>query len=231
VNRILHVLALSPLLVLAAGCEPSGSRAAARDGERTAPIGELAGIYTGTFPCSNCAAIEATLWLRPDGRSLFRQRYMLEDGTADYQTQSLGLWRWDDDTGRLVLSGAGPDRRFAQLGPDRLELQGASPTEHALTRDPDAAPPADPFRIEGESIVGRSGIAFTECITGLALEVAPGPGYEALLRQHRRLNRNGPAALTELEAHLEQVAGPDETSREVLVVDRFLGLKPRTACR
>ena len=221
------VLAFAACLQAACG---SGEREPGADGPRL-PQGELAGIYAGDFPCSNCAAIEATLWLREDGRFLFRQRYALDDGTADYASHALGHWRWDESAGLLVLAGVGPDRRFAQVGADRLEMQVYSPAEHGLIRDPLAAPPVDSFRIEGESVVGRSGIAFTECITGLALEVAPGAGYEELLRQHRRLNRNGPAALTEIEAHLEQLEGPDDTSREVLVVDRFLSLKPRTPCR
>lgn len=228
-SRTIPSAAIALALALQAGCESGDARPEAS--AAIAPVGELPGIYSGEFPCINCAAIRATLWLRPDGRSLFQQRYVLEDGTIDSVTHSLGVWRWDETAGTLVLSGAGPDRRFAQVGADRLEMQTASPAEHALARDAGASPPGEPFRVEGESVVGKSGIAFTECITRLALEVAPGEGYEELLRQHRRLNRNGPAALTEIEAHLEQVAGPDDTFREVLVVDRFLSLKPRTGCQ
>lgn len=71
----------------------------------------LIGVYAGRLPCSNCAAIEATLWLRPDGRFFLRQR--LEDdpagATAETQTSqdlsttyALGRWHWDRSGSRFT---------------------------------------------------------------------------------------------------------------------------------
>jgi hypothetical protein len=42
--------------------------------------GSLPGVYVGEFPCSNCAAIAATLWLRPDNGFFLRQEFV--DGGA-----------------------------------------------------------------------------------------------------------------------------------------------------
>ena len=61
-TRLLSSFAL--LTALLGGC---GGKAA--DGPTLTPQpATLVGVYAGRFPCSNCAAIEATLWLRPDGR-------------------------------------------------------------------------------------------------------------------------------------------------------------------
>lgn len=230
-KRFGTLAAMTLLLVAHAGCAPGGSDQNGGAPRAIPEPDDLLGIYAGRFPCSNCAAIETTLWLRPDGRFVLRQRYALADGAADSASYALGRWRWDETSGQLVLAGTGPDRRFAPVAPDSLEMQTVSPLPHTLTRDAAATPLDDSFRLEGESAVGERGITFTECITGLVLEVGPGGGYEELLRQHRRLNRNGPAALTEVEAHLHSIETPEGTTRELLVVDRFLGLKPRTGCR
>ena len=194
----------------------------------------LPGVYAGRFPCSNCSAIDATLWLRDDGRFFLRQTFADEDGIAEPSTPSsyaLGRWRWEEHAAEAILYGAGPDRHLAVLDANHLRLLVASPVEHLLTRDPAKPPFADRLALDGESSVGEEGIVFKECLTGLRFVVADAGAYKELRRQHRRLNPPDNVALTQIEGHLGPVpSAHDTTTSEVLVVDRVITLKPDTAC-
>jgi hypothetical protein len=68
---------------------------------------------------------------------------------------------------------------------------------------------------------------FRECLTGLEMGVVDTKGFRELRRLHRELNSRGRAALATVEAHFVRSEG---SSREMLVVDRVLGLKPGTRC-
>jgi uncharacterized lipoprotein NlpE involved in copper resistance len=191
------------------------------------------GLYAGEFPCSNCAAIAATLWLRPDGSFFLRQRFVeaAEAGAltaAPSATFGLGRWSWDERAAQLVLRGAGPERRLVVHTDDRLQLLVPSPIEHALTRDSTSPAFVDRLSLDGESAVTENGATFTECLTGLTFAVADAGAYRELRRQHRRLNPRGKVALTTVEARL--VAAPDDAAPEQLVIERYVTMKPGTAC-
>jgi hypothetical protein len=196
----------------------------------------LPGVYAGRFPCSNCGAIAATLWLRADGRFFLRQ-VLTDDSdddsastaSGDAPTYGLGTWHWDEQAAEAVLTGAGPDRRLAVVDSDRLRLRAASPVEHLLTRDPAAPPFTDHLALDGESGVTEKGAVFKECLTGLQLTVADAGAYRELRRQHQRLNPRGKVTLTQVEGHLA-TAGDGATTSETLVVDRVITLKPGTPC-
>jgi hypothetical protein len=223
-SRLPHALVL--LAALLGGCESE------RDAVPVAtpmPV-TLAGVYSGELPCSNCAAIATTLWLRPDGRFFLRQRFVAEgdssatsNGAADSATYSLGHWHWDEVEGEAVLRGPGPERRLTTRDGERLELRVASPQEHVLTRDTSAPAFVDKLTLDGESTVTEHGAAFRECLTGLTFAVAESGAYRELRRQHRRMNARGKVALTTIEGHLV-------TTSEHLVIDRFVAIKPGTAC-
>ncbi len=68
-------------------------------------------------------------------------------------------------------------------------------------------------------------MTFTECLTGLPLRVAEAGAFKELRRQQRVMNPRGKIALTTVDAHLAHVS-----SGEVLVVDRFLTIKPGKPC-
>jgi hypothetical protein len=225
---------LAPLalawLATVAGC----SRDVGDETPATTPMpASVPGVYAGEFPCSNCAAIAATLWLRPDGGFFLRQRFV-EAADADAQTAGpsatfgLGRWSWDERAAQLVLRGAGPERRLVVHTDERLQLLVASPIEHALTRDPASPAFVDRLSLDGESVVTENGATFTECLTGLHFAVADAGAYRELRRQHRRLNPRGKVALTTVEARL--VAGTDDAAAERLVIERFVTMKPGTAC-
>jgi hypothetical protein len=222
-RRLPHVLALFATLL--GGCESERDDAAVATPMPTT----LAGVYSGQLPCSNCAAIAATLWLRPDGRFFMRQRFVDEhnggaqSATQDSATYSLGRWHWDEIAGEAVLRGAGPERRLITRDGERLELRVASPVDHVLQRDTSHPKFVDRLTLDGESAVTEDGATFRECLTGLTFAVAESGAYRELRRQHRRMNGRGNVALTTIEGHLA-------TTGERLVVDRFVAIKPGTAC-
>ena len=198
----------------------------------------LAGVYAGELPCSNCAAIEATLWLRSDGRFFLRQRFADDTATAPAGTKApqgpsatygLGRWHWDEVAAQVVLRGAGPERRLSARDEDHLALHVTSPAEHVLARDPAAPPFDDRLTLDGESSVTENGATFIECLTGLTLPVGDAGAYRELRRQHRRMNPRGKVALTTVEAHLVTTA-TESTTSERLVVDRFITMKPGRGC-
>jgi hypothetical protein len=195
----------------------------------------LVGIYSGQLPCSNCTAIDATLWLRPDGRFFLRQRFIDDDAEGKATaggpsaTYSLGRWSWDEIEAETVLSSVGPERRLTVLDADRVELKSASPLEHVLTRDPTLPSFGDRVMIDGESAVTERGATFKECLTGLQFVVSEAGLYRELRRQHRRMNPKGRVALTTIDGHLVTVTHGSTTS-EQLVVDRFVNIKPGTPC-
>ena len=222
--RLVNVLALVGSLVACSGSDST-------DGSKTTHMPDgLPGVYAGDFPCSNCAAIAATLWLRPDGRFFLRQSYVEADGTADGSSSyALGRWRWDDAAAFIVLTGAGPQRRFSWVDQQRLKLHTVSTVEHLLTRDPLAPPFADRLRLDGESTIIEGNAVFTECLTGLQFQIAKDGGFNELRRRHRVVNSRGKVALTSVDARITEVAAGDAVA-ELLVIDRVVDLKPGVGC-
>lgn len=232
-RRTPHLLALLATGVSAlVGC---GSESANAPAVQTPMPATLAGVYSGQFPCSNCAAIDATVWLRPDGAFFLRQQFE-DDATAAASTSkapsatfAFGRWSWDEVAAEAVLRGAGPERRLTVRDDDHLQLRVASPTEHVLTRDAAAPHFGDRVTLDGESAVSENGATFKECLTGLTFTVADAGAYRELRRQHRRMNPRGKVAITTIEGHLA-VTQKESTTSERLVVDRFITMKPGRGC-
>ncbi|HEU4617713.1 MAG TPA: copper resistance protein NlpE N-terminal domain-containing protein [Gammaproteobacteria bacterium] len=247
----MHGLLAAALLVsaaLAAGC--GGGPAGPAERITPAPA-DLSGVYAGDWPCSNCRAIKATLWLRPDHRFVLRQSYVGgEDAPpspgddvapspsehaasaqtgAENRSYSIGLWRWDEHAADLALVGAGPERRFSRLADGRLELHTLARLPHDLVRLDAPLPFTDVVRLEGETAVSGGGATFKECATGLTLPIVAEGELKELRRKHRLMNSSGKPALTELDGHLREVEAGGRR-REVLVVDRVIALNPRASC-
>ncbi len=217
---------LAASTALAAGCDGHS-----REGEDafTAMPAEIPGVYAGDLPCSNCSAIEATLWLRPDARFFLRQTFVGGDGAANDNAYSIGTWHWDEHAAEIVLVSVGPERRFAPLDANRLELHTFSNVPYELTRLNSPPPFRDIVQLDGESALVKGGATFRECLSGLTLAVVPERGFKELRRQNRVLSLRGKPALTTVEAHLTEV-GKDDERREALVIDRVIALKPGAAC-
>jgi copper homeostasis protein (lipoprotein) len=229
------MLRRSPTMIaLAAVLSSCGGDTASAPDPRTPMPASLAGVYAGELPCSNCAAIEATLWLRPDGRFFFRQQ-LRDEAAAAAPTQAavttygLGRWAWDEIAAEAVLRGAGPERRLVVRDEQHLQLRVPSAAPQVLAREASAPPFGDRLMLDGESAFTDHGATFKECLTGLTLPVADAGAYRELRRQHRRLNPRRKVALTTVEAHLVTTE-KESTLTERLVVDRFVTLKPGKGC-
>lgn len=188
-------------------------------------MSSLPGVYGGTFPCTNCAGIATTLWLRPDGRFFFRQRYPAEDPGGVSAAYNIGRWHWDGTDGVLVLAGAGPPRKFLWPHKDRLEMLVPSELDHRLSRSSASPAFTDRVRMEGIAVVHDGKASFTECLTGLVAEVKRERDYPRFLRQYRKLAQR--AVFAELEGHFAWGRGGSPAS---LVIDRFLTVKPGQTC-
>jgi hypothetical protein len=201
--------------------------------QRTPMPASLAGVYAGELPCGNCAAIEATLWLRPDRGFVLRQRLVddastptVKEPTGPATSYGMGRWTWDEAAAEIVLSGRGPQRRLTVREEGQLELHAASPGEHILERDAAAPRFADRVVLDGESAISKTGARFRECSSGLTFAVAEtGAAYRELRRHHERMNALGKVALTRVEGHLVTLG-----NGERLVLDKFITLKPGTGC-
>ena len=138
------------------------------------------------LPCSNCAAIEATLWLRSDERFFLRQRLRDDTANAPAETKAppgpsttygLGRWHWDEVAAQVVLRGAGPERRLTVRDEDHLALGVASPVEQLLARDITAPPFRRSRDARRREAVSENGATFIECLTGLTLQVGDAGAY------------------------------------------------------
>jgi NlpE C-terminal OB domain/NlpE N-terminal domain len=204
---------------------------------RTPMPAGITGVYAGDFRCSNCEKIEATLWLRDDGRFFLRQRFVGDAESSTVKTPQppapiygLGRWDWDEIAAEIVLHGAGPERRLVVSDTDHLELRAAAAAHQVLARDRSEPEFKDRMTLDGESVMTQNGATFKECLTGLVLPVVVDAGqYRQLRHHHRTMNGSGKVALTILEGHLV-TAGAGATTSERLVVDQFISLKPGTGC-
>ena len=214
------------------GCEDR-EEAQVKAEPRTAKPLAITGVYAGEFPCSNCAAIEATLWVRPDGRFFLRQRFVddaessSETAQAPAATYALGHWAWDDIAADLVLHGRGPERRFVFRDEENLQLRAASAIARVLVRDRSEPAFRDRITLHGESALTQTGATFKECQTGLVLPVVDAGAYRQLRHHHRTVNAHQKVALTVVEGHLATDAA---TTSERLVVDKLISIKPGTGC-
>ena len=96
-KRIAAVL----LLAVVAGCGNEHEDRSAT----VLPPASLPGVYSGIFPCDGCAGIPTTLWLRPDGRFFFRQRYPADATSTVDDVYSLGRWNLSTGNDAVELRG------------------------------------------------------------------------------------------------------------------------------
>lgn len=213
------------LALLAGGC--GGGAAGDRGADAADPSVRLPGVYTGTFPCSDCDGLDAALWLRADGTFFTRQRHPDTAG-GEALGYNLGRWRFDVGERVLVLTGAGPERRFSLAADGALALEVASPLEHVLRRDTSAPPePTDVIPIDGLATVDGSSVRLTECLSGLTVGLGDGPDYTRLRRRLQSSVGTRGTALVALEGRFlwSRDGAPAGFS-----VERFHALEPGGVC-
>jgi hypothetical protein len=189
----------------------------------------LSGVWSGTFPCSNCPGIDTTLWLRPDGRFFLEQRYLADDVSDEQRLVAYGLgrWQWQGEGHGLVLSGEGPQREFTRPDENTLFMHTASPIEHRLDRS------GTDFNFDGvlamQAVVraGERGYVLSECLTGYEVPVANGGDYRRFAEQFRSIVPRGESAPLEFEGHFNwDEAGPPAS----VTIERFVRLLSEGGC-
>lgn len=211
------------LLVLLSGC--GGDRSDDTAGDSTDD--SLAGVYAGVFPCDGCPGIQATLWLRPDGRFFFGQQYAASEDRAAVDAYSLGRWASSADTGSVELMGEGPRRKFSRPDRDTLIMQTVSHLEHRLTRDANAAEFSATIGMAGMMRLRADGASFTECLTGLVAPVTKSGDFARLQHQFRSAVRRGEPALVELEGRFTWSRDGGVNS---LTIERLLSIRTGESC-
>ena len=165
------------------------------------PPETLPGAWAGVFPCDNCAGIDTTLWLRPDGRFLIEQQYPPGENAGEIAVAAhgLGRWRWQAEERRLVLDGRGPQRVFEWPETDILLMQSDSPLEHRLERNGGTTDFPVTIRMTGLARPQGEGFVFTECLTGYAVPFETGGDYPRFARQFKNVVPRGEDAPVELD--------------------------------
>jgi hypothetical protein len=205
------------LTVAACGDADSG-----RETVASVDVATLPGVYAGVFPCQNCPAADARLWLRADGTYFMRQDYRAAEGDDVEHMYSLGRWAWDAGGAELILRGRGPERRFA-YDSGALHMRGPR-LPHVLERDGATAPFTDRLMLEGQYESGIGAGTLSECATGLRLAVRDDASGRNLRRRHRAISPANRAVWVSVEAHL--IYGPGEA----LAIDRVLAIRPDHDC-
>ena len=196
--------------------------------EPTVPAESLAGVYSGVFPCENCAGIDVALWLRPDGRFFIEQRYPEAEGQAAFNAYNLGRWTWSGESEQIALHGSGPTRAFSNVqDTGTLLMQTASPLEHRLDRAADAREFTATIALSG--LVSRRGdrTVFSECATGLVAPLAPAGDYRRFRHQYRSVEGSRGAVYVEFDGHFSW--SPSGTPTAV-TIDRFVTVKADAGC-
>jgi copper homeostasis protein (lipoprotein) len=160
-NRKLLLAVMASTLVIAAckpqaPAEPAAEVAPAATVEPGAPVAVetapsaatevpfdvkgFAGAFSGTLPCADCAGIDTTISLKPDGTYTVHEAYQGKPDSFDGD----GTWTAEDNGTRVRLdpnSKSEQDRLFAVKSSDEIESLDAegkpltTSTPHALKRE------------------------------------------------------------------------------------------------
>lgn len=187
----------------------------------------LPGVYSGVFPCEDCPGIDATLWLRADGRFFFRQRYPADETQVAVDAFSLGRWQTMGDAGTIELSGSGPLRTFMHPDPDTLLMQTDSELPHRLTRDPVYSEFSETIRMAGVMRTSSNGMTFTECLTGFEAPVSKGGDFARFRHQYRSVGGRNRPVYVELEGRF---SWSRDGALESLRIVRFVTVREEKAC-
>ena len=187
----------------------------------------LPAVYSGTFPCSNCSGIQTTLWLRPDKRFFFRQRYLDDRDREGEISYNLGRWSWDARGNVLELRGAGPTRSFTHPDRGTLIMRTASDLEHRLSREQTTLNFTPTIRMSGMMKMSGDGATFTECLTGFVAPVSKGGDFARFRHQYRSAVGRSEPTYVELEGRF---SWSGDGTLKSLTIERFVTVKDNGAC-
>ncbi len=220
-------------------------------------LGTLPASYSGILPCADCEGIRHDLDLWPDGSFALRVEYLGRAGNPAFVYN--GRWVLDGTEGTLTLSGdrerplafavkdtatlrlldgAGREIvsnlnydlvRSGQSGSLGVQLGRSAPV---VLPPPAASATAPGHLLRGLFAIGPSGVQFVECGGSRPIAVATQGESRDLEGAYQRSARQpGEATLVEVQGRIAfgPLPGGDRLGR-VLVVDRFIGLRPGETC-
>ncbi|MDH4126789.1 MAG: copper resistance protein NlpE N-terminal domain-containing protein [Gammaproteobacteria bacterium] len=187
----------------------------------------LPGVYAGIFPCDGCEGIEATLWLRADGRFFFRQRYPSDDAHEARTAYSYGRWEPLVDEAAIELRGEGPLRTFESPDAKTLLMRTYSELEHRLTRQSTATDFGEIIRVRGVMQLQGDGASFTECLTGYVVPVSQRGEFPRFRHQYRSAVVSGKPAFVEFDGRYSWSA---DHAPQSLTIEKFVTVKADGGC-
>ena len=238
---------------------PAYSPPASYPGPSTAGglLGTLPARYSGILPCADCEGIRHDLDLRPDGSFSLRIEYLGRPGNPAFVYD--GRWVLDGADGTLTLSGdrerplsfaikdnatlrlldgAGREIlsnqnydlvRIGQSGSTRLL---PAPSAPVVLSPPGAVGGASGHLLRGLYAAGSDGPQFVECGGSRPIAVAAhGESPDLAAAYQRSARQPGEPAPVGVQGPVAfgPLPGADRLGR-VLVVDRFIGLRPGETC-
>jgi copper homeostasis protein (lipoprotein) len=226
-------------IVVVPPVEPEGPPPTPRSGRSPASPIDAPATYTGVVGCRACAGSRLTLTLRSDGIFFLRDARPRGGGGPAEVRQDLGRWRVAEGSRSLLLSsGTEPPRRFAIVDARTLRLldsrggEIASPGQYDILLAPEVDPFPEALPLRGMyETVGSTGF-LTECLTGRRFPVYPGAGNAALEHAYTAARPDPEQSLlVSVEGRLARRPRTDgRGSQEVIVVDRFVDLRPAERC-
>lgn len=246
VRSVGAVLSWTVGLAALLGCAGAGDARPVAPGEPltrleqgdTLPAITRPAAFGGTLPCADCAGIETTIILHPDGSYRVRDRYVGEKQPDTFVR--LGRWAYRADSlPRLTLYG-GPD------GPRHFAVTGAL-TLRALDREGNAIESTQPLdlrrisappslgrdaRLRGEFRYFADAATLVECASGRQFPVTGDSAFIRLQRAHQEQHLGtGAAILVDATGAFETRPGMEEgTELETFVVESFEVQPPRASC-
>lgn len=240
-----HHLRLSALLAFAACTSPAtDAPAAATEQASSLPPRNLTALEThsswaGALPCADCAAIETTITLAPDGTYRRQGVYRGTKGGGDTILTDLGRWTHRDAGTRITLRGSidAPDQ-FAVEADGALRLldfEGqpiASALNYRLTATADPIEITHPARLVAAFQYLADAASAVECGSGLQYPVDMSAEYPTLeARYLAAATRPGAPLVVRLRAHLARRPGMEGNDTvTALVVDSVTAINPDDGC-
>jgi len=233
-----HHVRLSAFLTLLA-CSPPSTDAPSPVTAGTVTALASPSAWAGDLPCADCAAVETTITLAPDGTYRRQGVYRGTKGGGDTILTDIGRWTHHEAGARITLRGSvqGPDQ-FA-VEPDGalrlLDLEGqpiVAARNYRLVAVPEPVTITHPARVVAAFQYMADAASAVECRSGLPYPVDMSADYPMLEARYLASGtRPGAPLVVRLRAHLAQRPGMEGNDTvTALVVDSVAAVHADDRC-
>lgn len=240
-----HPVVLGTLLASVA-CTPPATDAPAAPNAASSPVPprDLTALathssWTGELPCADCAGIETTITLAPDGTYRRQGVYRGTRGGGDTILTDIGRWTHRDAGTHLTLRGSidAPDQFAVEADGalQMLDLEGqpiVSALNYRLTAIAEPLTITHPSRLVAAFQYMADAASAVECGSGLQFPVDMSAEYPTLEARYLASGtRPGAPLVVRLRAHLAQRPGMEGSDTvTALVVDSVTAVNPDDGC-